>query len=516
MIKRRILIVDDIEDNILLIEDCLKRELNCEFRKALSGYDALKILEVWKPDCILMDIMMPGMDGIESTKRIKEIPEFQDIPILMVTAKQELDSFEEAFDKGAVDYIYKPVDRITLLVRVKSALRNKEDLDRIKELNKELFQKKQELSSFSHTVSHDLKSPLVGAASLYDFFIYRLKKEHPKININLHTNMGGGKDETFLKVIQHPNVNIVAGVDGLRDNCSTYRRGSSWKTLEKRFKMIKDHAPNRHHWKMLDFDFNRHQQKEAIELSKKYKFHSMLISPPYGESNNTVNEMILEFENKERTEKGKKRIKYQQRDSIKTLHTFKEAETDITYDEFFAKKENQKMKRNIDTKMNTVKTGRTHSCPWQQATSIQVMSNGTVWPCCWSSDMNKLFEMYPDKVSKKIFYYSQNIELQYTAQDWSVKLGKDWQSNIQVSQNNSLADIMYSKSYKRLKRLLEPRKDKYNIKYCTSACTIFSEKESTGGKLLSRTTDDKDKTDIIITHSGNNEYVWGKVYPIKK
>jgi len=181
MIKRRILIVDDIEDNILLIEDCLKRELNCEFRKALSGYDALKILEVWKPDCILMDIMMPGMDGIESTKRIKEIPEFQDIPILMVTAKQELDSFEEAFDKGAVDYIYKPVDRITLLVRVKSALRNKEDLDRIKELNKELFQKKQELSSFSHTVSHDLKSPLVGAASLYDFFIYRLKKEHPKI-----------------------------------------------------------------------------------------------------------------------------------------------------------------------------------------------------------------------------------------------------------------------------------------------------------------------------------------------
>ena len=349
-----------------------------------------------------------------------------------------------------------------------------------------------------------------------DKIIEIIVKLHPKININLHTNMGGGKDETFLKVIQHPNVNIVAGVDGLRDNCSTYRRGSSWKTLEKRFKMIKDHAPNRHHWKMLDFDFNRHQQKEAIELSKKYKFHSMLISPPYGESNNTVNEMILEFENKERTEKGKKRIKYQQRDSIKTLHTFKEAETDITYDEFFAKKENQKMKRNIDTKMNTVKTGRTHSCPWQQATSIQVMSNGTVWPCCWSSDMNKLFEMYPDKVSKKIFYYSQNIELQYTAQDWSVKLGKDWQSNIQVSQNNSLADIMYSKSYKRLKRLLEPRKDKYNIKYCTSACTIFSEKESTGGKLLSRTTDDKDKTDIIITHSGNDEYVWGKVYPIKK
>ena len=165
MLKRRILIVDDIEDNILLIEDYLKRELKCEFRKALSGYEALKILNEWEPDCILMDIMMPGMDGIEATKRIKEIPECQDIPILMVTAKQELESFEESFDKGAVDYIYKPVDRINLLVRVKSALRNKEDVDRIKGLNKELFQKKQELSSFSHTVSHYLKSPLVGAAS---------------------------------------------------------------------------------------------------------------------------------------------------------------------------------------------------------------------------------------------------------------------------------------------------------------------------------------------------------------
>ena len=99
----------------------------------------------------------------------------------MVTAKQEMDSFEEAFDAGAVDYIYKPFDRTTLVARVKSALRSKEDLDRIKELNQELLQKKQELSNFSHTVSHDLKSPIVGAASLYDLFLYRIKIEYPKL-----------------------------------------------------------------------------------------------------------------------------------------------------------------------------------------------------------------------------------------------------------------------------------------------------------------------------------------------
>ena len=178
---RKILIVDDIEDNCLLIEDHLRHQLKCEFREASSGKSALKILENWHPDCILMDIMMPEMDGIEATKRLKEMPECHDIPVLMVTAKQEMDSFVDAFDAGAVDYIYKPLDRSTLVARVKSALRSKEDLDRIKELNQQLLQKKQELSSFSHTVSHDLKSPIVGAASLYDLFLYRIKNEYPQL-----------------------------------------------------------------------------------------------------------------------------------------------------------------------------------------------------------------------------------------------------------------------------------------------------------------------------------------------
>jgi two-component system sensor histidine kinase/response regulator len=178
---RKILIVDDIEDNCLLIEDHLRHQLKCEFREASSGKAALKILENWHPDCILMDIMMPEMDGIEATKRLKEMPECQDIPVLMVTAKQEMDSLVDAFDAGAVDYIYKPLDRSTLVARVKSALRSKEDLDRIKELNQQLLQKKQELSSFSHTVSHDLKSPIVGAASLYDLFLYRIKNEYPQL-----------------------------------------------------------------------------------------------------------------------------------------------------------------------------------------------------------------------------------------------------------------------------------------------------------------------------------------------
>ena len=180
-VVRKILIVDDVEDNCLLIEDHLRHQIKCEFRRVSSGKASLKVLENWRPDCILMDIMMPEMDGIEATRSIKAMPECHDIPVLMVTAKQEMESFEEAFDAGAVDYIYKPLDGTTLVARVKSALRSKEDLDRIKELNQELLQKKQELSNFSHIVSHDLKSPIVGAASLYDLFLYRIKNEYPQL-----------------------------------------------------------------------------------------------------------------------------------------------------------------------------------------------------------------------------------------------------------------------------------------------------------------------------------------------
>ena len=208
-VVRKILIVDDIEDNCLLIEDHLRHQLRCEFREASSGKSALKILKNWHPDCILMDIMMPEMDGIEATKRLKAMPECHDIPVLMVTAKQEIDSFEDAFDAGAMDYIYKPLDRTTLVARVKSALRAKEDLDRIKELNQQLLQKKQELSSFSHTVSHDLKSPIVGAASLYDLFLYRIKHEYPQlIEDESLKDILERIPQTFLKMLDFINTQL--------------------------------------------------------------------------------------------------------------------------------------------------------------------------------------------------------------------------------------------------------------------------------------------------------------------
>ncbi len=176
----RILIVDDQENNRLVLEDYL-RKLRCEFHGVCSGEEALKLLRVWKPDCILMDIMMPGMDGVETTVRIKEMKEYEDVPVLMVTARDEASSLQNAFDAGAVDYLVKPVDPVAVEVRVRSALRTRHAFEQIRELNRDLLAQKQELSNFTHMVSHDLKSPVVGAASLFNFFIYRLKDEYPGV-----------------------------------------------------------------------------------------------------------------------------------------------------------------------------------------------------------------------------------------------------------------------------------------------------------------------------------------------
>lgn len=176
----KVLIVDDQENNRLVIEDILRKS-EYDIRMAESGEEALKILEHWVPDLILMDQMMPGFSGIETTAKIKTKDVFAHIPIVMVTAKNEVDTLKEAFEAGAVDYIIKPVESIALTARTRSALRTKHAFAQIKTLTENLQAQKRELTNFTHRVSHDLKSPVASAASLFDFFLLRLEEEYPHI-----------------------------------------------------------------------------------------------------------------------------------------------------------------------------------------------------------------------------------------------------------------------------------------------------------------------------------------------
>lgn len=89
-------------------------------------------------DLILMDSKMPDMDGIEACRRIKAVGRYQDVPILMVTARDNTKFLKAAFDAGAIDYITKPLDKVELLPPVRSALKLKHEIDRRKAWEQEL------------------------------------------------------------------------------------------------------------------------------------------------------------------------------------------------------------------------------------------------------------------------------------------------------------------------------------------------------------------------------------------
>ncbi|HCD05611.1 MAG TPA: two-component system response regulator, partial [Methylophaga sp.] len=116
-----VLIVDDVPDNIQVAMNFLKEEpYNLSF--ATRGPEALALMRTHEYDLILLDIMMPEMDGYEVCRRIKAEPRLQDIPIIFVTAKVDVDSISQGFQAGAVDYHCKPFHAEELLARVNTHL----------------------------------------------------------------------------------------------------------------------------------------------------------------------------------------------------------------------------------------------------------------------------------------------------------------------------------------------------------------------------------------------------------
>jgi PleD family two-component response regulator len=142
----RILIVDDIEDSRDLTEAALLSAGYSDIVMAASAWEALKVLDVGRTvdtppsvDIVLLDIIMPEMDGIEACARIRRDRRYADIPIIMVTSLDDMDSLSNAFVAGATDYVAKPINRIELAARVRSALKLKAELDRRQARERELL-----------------------------------------------------------------------------------------------------------------------------------------------------------------------------------------------------------------------------------------------------------------------------------------------------------------------------------------------------------------------------------------
>ena len=123
-----ILIVDDDAINRRLLEGILKPKAY-ETMVACSGEETLRMVELRAPDLILLDVMMPGMNGFEVAERLKADPRFRNIPIIMVTALTDRESRLTALNNGAEEFLNKPIDRAELLIRVRNLLRLKKYQD---------------------------------------------------------------------------------------------------------------------------------------------------------------------------------------------------------------------------------------------------------------------------------------------------------------------------------------------------------------------------------------------------
>ena len=216
-----ILIVDDSLDERLLLKTFLRAAGHAELvivESAREAFDHLRLdddgpIETGI-DLILLDITMPEMDGIEACRRIKAVPRLRDLPIVMVTAHTEVSELESAFAAGAIDYITKPLNKVELLARVRSALTLKQEMDSRRLAFMELEKKNQELEDESvaktqilATVTHELKTPLSSITGYIDRMLVQRERVGPL----------NERQQRYLEVAQRNGRRLKVLIDELLD-----------------------------------------------------------------------------------------------------------------------------------------------------------------------------------------------------------------------------------------------------------------------------------------------------------
>ncbi|HEY1082872.1 MAG TPA: hybrid sensor histidine kinase/response regulator [Prosthecobacter sp.] len=186
-LRSTIMVVDDQPQNVKLVSDLLTVAMGYEVIQASSGEQALELLQKSVPDLILLDVLMPDLDGVETCKLIKENPVLADIPIIFLSAADDKNLIVQALESGGVDYVTKPFSRAELLTRVRTHLALKLARDSLKALAED----KDELLGI---LTHDLKNHLGGMQMSAQLLHDRLQRhptdekcEHLVDNILLNT-----------------------------------------------------------------------------------------------------------------------------------------------------------------------------------------------------------------------------------------------------------------------------------------------------------------------------------------
>ncbi len=191
--RQSVLIVDDEPNNVKVLRETLKGSY--EIFVALSGRDALEVARRSLPDIILLDIMMPGMDGYAVCEALKADPSIKDIPVIFVTAMDQMEDEARGLSLGAIDYLTKPVSPPIVRIRVKNHLELKLARERLERQNQELKEAAALKEEVERITRHDLKSPLNGIIGL------------PRIILD-----AGGltrEQEAFLKMIEESGYKML-------------------------------------------------------------------------------------------------------------------------------------------------------------------------------------------------------------------------------------------------------------------------------------------------------------------
>ena len=160
-----ILIVDDNKENIKVLGLALK-EKEFNLTVAFNGPDALEVLDATEIDLVLLDVMMPGMDGFEVCKRIKSNEKTKEIPVIFITALTETNSIVKGFEVGGVDYLTKPFKKRELFARVETQLKIQNQKLKLEKQKQELEETIKSRDTLYSIIAHDIRSPLANIKSV--------------------------------------------------------------------------------------------------------------------------------------------------------------------------------------------------------------------------------------------------------------------------------------------------------------------------------------------------------------
>ncbi len=256
--KHKILIVEDKQENMDLLVYFLHPQ-GYEIISVYDGLSALQKVEEEHPDIILLDIMLPKMDGYEVCGRLKKDPETKFIPIIMLTALKELKDKVRALEVGADDFLSKPFENIELLARVKSLLRLKEYHDELQSKNLELAEKNDSLirmdrfkEDLTNLIIHDMKNPLFVIQGNLQMMSMSMENVPPEILKKYAQRIERSSQQLLRMVVNLLDISrIEEGTIDLKND-----RANINEIIDKIIERIKDYPENKNKEILVDLDSN--------------------------------------------------------------------------------------------------------------------------------------------------------------------------------------------------------------------------------------------------------------------